>query len=76
MEVVPKVCLFTATSSLNCALSVTKSIALANNLIERSEIANRFIIWKTQRGIYNEEAEVLGRRWWSLFQNAILMLIS
>jgi hypothetical protein len=67
MEVVLKAYLFTAIS-LNCALIVTKSIALANNIIKGSKIANQFIIWKRQRSIYNEEAEVLGRRWWSLFK--------
>jgi hypothetical protein len=56
-----KAYLFTA-SSLNCELSVTKLIALANNLIEGSEIAKQFIIWKKQRGIYSEEAKVFGRR--------------
>jgi hypothetical protein len=67
MEVILKAYLFMA-SNLNCAFSVTESIALVNNLIEGLEIAKQFIIWKKQRGIYSEEAKVLGRRWWSLLK--------
>ncbi len=67
MEVIVKAYLFTA-SSLNCALSVTESIALANNLIGGLEMPNNssfgksnvaFIVkkpkfWEEGGGVYSK----------------------
>ena len=68
MEVVLKAYLITA-ADLSCALNVSETIAFANDLIEGTKIADKFIAWKKKRGIYNANAETLGRKWYRLFMN-------
>ncbi len=70
VEVVLKAYLITA-ADLSCALNVSETLAFANDLIEGTGIAARLIAWKKKRGIYNPDADLLGRKWHRLFNGDI-----
>ena len=56
--------------SLNCPLSISKTIAIMNSFIIETAFEELVIAWKTKRGILNPNTDVplVGWKWWLLFK--------
>ena len=65
-EVVVKMYIITA-ANVNAALSVSSIIALANNLLEGTPQEKVLRDWKKSHVYYNEDAPLLGRKWFAQF---------
>ena len=55
--------------SLNCPLSISKTIAIMNSFTVGTVFEELVIAWKTKRGILNPNADVslVGWKWWLMF---------
>ena len=60
--------LICAMAEIRRSLTVSETVALANDLISGTETVIQNIEWKRARNEYNNNLPVLRRKWWQLFK--------